>query len=410
MQKEDQKDALAHRIEETLVAREKERLEILASQPQIEAVALPKKCRKGVSFTLLALGFLLGGLIGGLCYMLLPAPQATASSPATAPPLPTSLAEADRLLAAGQQEAARARYLDVLRQNPQSVEALNNLAVLAAAEGDLTQAREHLDRALKTSPAYQAVHANIARIYAGMARNSYGKALQLSDDLAPVKLMPLVIAEADSRLALEPPVPAAEEGSRKDLPAATSSLPVASTTSPVAVDPVAAPAPAVDSMPAAVKPDPVAIKSPEVVAASKPVSMPLLAKLETKDMRPATPVSDPVASPTPQQFLDLWASAWSKQKVKSYLSFYASNYFSPRLASRSKWEDQRRKRLTKPSFIQVELNDFVVTEQSDQQVEVQMVQSYQSDNYRDKTRKLMVLERRDASWQIVDERTLERFD
>jgi hypothetical protein len=417
MQKEDQGDGLAHRIEETLVAREKERLEILASQPATTDtdVTRPKKCRKGISFALLTLGFVLGGIIGALCYMLLPAPQATASSTPTPDRVSTLLLQADGLLAAGQKDAARAAYLDALSQNPNSVQAHNNLAVLYAAEGNLPQAREQLDRALKTSPAYQAVHENMARIYAGMARNSYGKALQLDEGIAPVRLEPLgTAASRDSapNLAVVPSVsPPVEK--RPDVGSPTEDA--AGPTEPAGA-PVAAAESVVDSvsspvvMPPAVEPALVSVPPSEIVDISTPGAVTVVAKLEKKDMRQATPVSDPVAYPTPQQFLDLWASAWSSQNVKKYLAFYASDYFSSRSGSRANWEDQRRERLTKPGFIEVKLSDFVIAVQTEQRAEVQMIQSYKSDNYRDTTRKLMVLERRDSSWQITDERTLERLN
>lgn len=399
MHKEDQADDLAHRIEETLIAREKERMDILAIHPQTD-IEPPKKCRKGVSFALLGLGFLLGGLIGALCYVLLPAPQATASLSPTTRPASNLLIEADRLLAAGQKEAARSTYFDALRQYPDSVVAHNNLAVLFAAEGDLVQAREQLNQALKTSPAYEAVHENMSRIYASMARNSYGKALQLQEETAPVRLKALGDAAQLSVVVTPVNAPA--------------TLPVPEKTLAInapAGEPLAVPsAPLVDPVSPAVAPDPTAGSQPDVVALNSPANQIVLAKLEKNDMRPATPVSDPSACPTPQQFLDLWASAWSKQNVKKYLSFYAPNYFSERSPSRASWEDQRRERLTKPGFIEVELNDFVVKVESDQRVEVQMVQSYKSDNYQDKTRKLMRLERRDSSWQIADERTLERLN
>jgi hypothetical protein len=162
--------------------------------------------------------------------------------------------------------------------------------------------------------------------------------------------------------------------------------------------------------PPAVEPALVSVPPSEIVDISTPGAVTVVAKLEKKDMRQATPVSDPVAYPTPQQFLDLWASAWSSQNVKKYLAFYASDYFSSGSGSRANWEDQRRERLTKPGFIEVKLNDFVIAAQTEQRAEVQMIQSYKSDNYQDTTRKLMVLERRDSSWQITDERTLERLN
>lgn len=415
MHEEAQGDGLAHRIEETLVAREKERMEILASQPAIADVPRPQTCRKGVSFVLLAVGFLLGGLIGGLCYMLLPAPQATASSTPTRIPVSSLLLQADGLMVAGQKDAARAAYLDALRLSPDSVQAHNNLAVLYAAEGLLPQAREQLDQALKTSPAYQAVHENMARIYASMARNSYGKALQLHEEAAPVRLEPLGSAAATSSastLAVVAPAPVIPEARVKNnLPAAVDSKPTDTSASPdVAAEPAVASASPVEPLPAVMESVPVETPQSELVDPGASVALTVVAKLDKKDMRPATPVSDPVACPTPQQFLDLWASAWSSQNVKKYLAFYASNYYSSRTGSRANWEKQRRERLGKPGFIEVELNDFVITAQTDQRAEVQMIQLYKSDNYQDKTRKLMVLERRESSWQITDERTLERLD
>jgi len=100
--------------------------------------------------------------------------------------------------------------------------------------------------------------------------------------------------------------------------------------------------------------------------------------------------------------LKSWASAWSAQDVKKYLSYYAAT-FRPYKGSVSAWRKQRELRLKRPAYIKVDLRNIEVNEISDTKAKVFITQSYASDSFRDSTRKLFRLIKQDGDWKIYRE-------
>ena len=70
-------------------------------------------------------------------------------------------------------------FADLTRDYPQLPEPYNNLAVLYAQQGDYEKARDALEAALATHPSYATAHENLGDLYARLATQAYGKALQL---------------------------------------------------------------------------------------------------------------------------------------------------------------------------------------------------------------------------------------
>ena len=101
-----------------------------------------------------------------------------------------------------------------------------------------------------------------------------------------------------------------------------------------------------------------------------------------------------------------WASAWSAQEVDLYLSFYAPEFRPARGMSRSRWRDLRRERLRRPAWVKVTLDDLQIRPAGEGRARVRFLQRYESDGYRDKTRKELVLKSSDGSWRILSERSL----
>lgn len=70
-------------------------------------------------------------------------------------------------------------FTDLTRDYPQLPEPYNNLAVLYAQSGDYEKARDALEAALATNPAYATAHENLGDIYAALAGAAYNRALAL---------------------------------------------------------------------------------------------------------------------------------------------------------------------------------------------------------------------------------------
>ena len=98
-----------------------------------------------------------------------------------------------------------------------------------------------------------------------------------------------------------------------------------------------------------------------------------------------------------------WAEAWGDQRAEFYLSFYADGFEPPQEMSRWEWESQRRQRLSVPAFIQVTIEAPMVRRMSESRSQVEFIQRYESDRYRDTVRKILHLTRKDDRWKILRE-------
>jgi Flp pilus assembly protein TadD len=80
----------------------------------------------------------------------------------------------------GRREAASAEYEQLTQQYPELPEPYNNLAVLLAAEGHLTQAEGLLQRAIAAQPDYATAYENLGDLYLAHASDAYQHALRLA--------------------------------------------------------------------------------------------------------------------------------------------------------------------------------------------------------------------------------------
>jgi hypothetical protein len=122
-----------------------------------------------------------------------------------------------------------------------------------------------------------------------------------------------------------------------------------------------------------------------------------------------TPTGTEPAGPLAvESFLRRWAQAWSDQDVERYLSHYADSYDPVGNRSLEEWRQQRRERLRRPGRISVKLTQMESVELADGRTQVSLIQSYTSDSYADKVRKIIDLQLVQDEWGIVRERSLGR--
>ena len=79
----------------------------------------------------------------------------------------------------GDKQVALDMYLSLTQDYPEIAEPFNNLAVLYAAKGQFSAAKEALDAALRANPNYADAHENMGDILLHLARQSYAKSAQL---------------------------------------------------------------------------------------------------------------------------------------------------------------------------------------------------------------------------------------
>ena len=99
-------------------------------------------------------------------------------------------------------------FTKLTEEYPELPEPYNNLAVLYANQNQLDKARTALEMAIRTNPSYATAHENLGDIYAKLASQAYGNALQLDANNSAVKLKQAQLRElfrpAPARAAAKP--------------------------------------------------------------------------------------------------------------------------------------------------------------------------------------------------------------
>ena len=250
---------------------------------------------------------------------------------------------------------------------PELPEPYNNLAVIYAQQKQYDKAKQALEMAIRTHPSYATAHENLGDIYARLASQAYDKALQIdsSNSSAQNKLALIRDLMSTASRPGKPSKPTAEPVKVAEAP-----KPIAA---PVAAAPVVA--------------------TPPVAAPAKPVEAPKPAA--------AKPTED--ASTEIAKAVGLWAAAWSRKDVKTYLGAYARDFKTPAGEARAAWDAERQKRINKPGAIQVTFENLRVSVDGDSAT-VKFRQHYKSASLKTSSNKVLLMGKRDGKWQILQER------
>jgi tetratricopeptide (TPR) repeat protein len=228
---------------------------------------------------------------------------------------------------------------------PELPEPYNNLAVIYASQGQYEKARSSLEQSIRTHPSYATAYENLGDVYAKLASQAYDKALKLDSSNAG----------AQNKLALV-----------RDL---------------------------VGGMPHGEAPALVAAAEPKPAAQARP------AVAEKPAPKPAGADKDEVL-----EAVHAWAQAWSRKDVDAYLGFYARDFHTPKGQSRTAWEKSRRQRILAPKSISVTLDAPRVSREGDTRAKVTFRQAYQSDTLSSRGNKtLFLVKSDDGHWQILQE-------
>src|SRR5438309_505105 len=250
------------------------------------------------------------------------------------------------------------------RDYPELPEPYNNLAVLYAAQGQYEKARQQLEMSIRTHPSYATAYENLGDVYTKLASQAYDKALQFDSSNAAAKNKLSLIRDLIS----PNPAPRAPEPARPA--AAKTATAKVATAQSAELKPAAAPA-----------------KSTAATPAEN------AARLEEGDGAAVL------------QTVLAWASAWSNQKVESYLAFYAQDFKTPKGEAREQWEAARKQRIAAPKKIDVAIESPKVVLKGANDAVINFRQVYRSDSLKVNSNKTLIMVRRDGRWVIQQERT-----
>lgn len=297
---------------------------------------------------------------------------------------------------------ALAVFQKLVDDHPDMPAPYNNIAVIYGAQGDYEKARQALERAIRTNPAYATAYQNLGDVYAQLASQAYTKALQLDKADASVQPKLALLRELTAGPnTVPPPAPPAVPAKPVGRTPAPAPAPVAQ----VAPPPPPAPAPAPVALAPVPAPKPVAPPAPAPVP-----SKPAPAAASAAAPKPAGP-PPPAPAPAPavasastgdvESAVRAWAAAWSKRDMPDYFAAYTPE-FSGQSGSRKSWEQDRRDRIASRKQIKVELADLRVTVEGDHAT-AKFKQVYSSDALSVTSRKTLQLVRSNGRWLIRQE-------
>ncbi|MGK0297687.1 MAG: hypothetical protein ACI9XC_001303 [Gammaproteobacteria bacterium] len=282
-------------------------------------------------------------------------------------------------------EQARDVFIEITESNPDLPEPYNNLAVIYASMGDYDKARDLLVQAINTHPTYATAHENIGDIYAKLASQAYNQALELDKEnnaaRAKLSLVNDLFSHPES---VEPVVLAINNGKGE------------SDTSPVQQVPVEEPLPNQAneiSPPASTK-----------LTSIDDITNEIRQREEELKRQNQLLESQLGVSLVKQAVLD-WSVSWSTKDVEKYLSFYANDFTPEDNRSLEEWRQYRRQRLNVPGDIQIIISDLVVEMLGLDYAQATFTQVYQSNVYRDRVKKTMLLKLENDNWRITQEKT-----
>ena len=262
---------------------------------------------------------------------------------------------------------------------PNLPEPYNNLAVLFASSGQYEKARVALEMAIRTNPTYATAQENLGDVYAKMASQAYGKALQLDSTNAGTK----------TKLTLVRTLIGNTTGGTNPKTGTTDTVPAI--TKPVA--------------PTIATPTVIAPKA-EIIAKAEP-AIKAPSKAEAKALVKTTPKpenNDSLENKVVLNMVNGWAKTWSAKDIKGYLGYYGNDFQTPKGMSRRAWADERQVRIEGKNKIDIQIESPQVTVTGNTAT-VKFRQRYISNRLTANSRKTLVLIKQGGKWQIQQERT-----
>ncbi len=275
---------------------------------------------------------------------------------------------AQSLAQKGEIKQAIYAYTALIESNPQLPEAYNNLAALYLKQKNTKQAKYILEKGLYAHKGYGVLYESLTAINVAMAREAYSKALQI--DLKPSDITIASLKFNNNKQTAKPIVI-----SKLDKPSESRQQEIEKQVTSEIV---------------------------KQATESKSVREAELSGEIKRSITERKPVKNSEAIET---VLQAWSAAWSAQAANMYLSFYHKQYKPANGMSLNGWMQSRRYRLKKPSWIKVALSDFKIEKNTGKQAIVNFKQSYQSNSFRDTSKKQMVLLYTNDGWRIFREKS-----
>lgn len=108
-------------------------------------------------------------------------------------------------------------------------------------------------------------------------------------------------------------------------------------------------------------------------------------------------------APEIMRALVAWRQAWSNQQVNNYLKAYSDRFIPANSQSLQDWRRARERNVSRPSFIDIQLEDIRIIPISESLVRVEFLQNYQSNIITSRSNKVLIFEHTSEAWLIIQE-------
>lgn len=320
-------------------------------------------------------------------------------------------------------------YIRLTQTHPEMPEPHNNLAIHYANTGNLEQAVEALEAAIRTHPSYATAYQNLISIYDQLASQSYKIALGSEASVSYVELASLDSAfSLDTNPNLKEQYAAVEtnEAHSSSQPSTVDTSPTqdATISNSVSITEIdtresSQAGSQTESEPNASQVSSIEQEQPtETANTNSDQTNDNASDSENNASTNSSTDSGQTTEDTNQSIdqkqvteekknqiirqLQSWAAAWSSQSVDDYLSHYSDQFVPRENITVDEWRAQRRNRLVLRDFIEVNLSQFNV-EIDNESATANFTQHYKSNVFEDTIRKTMRLEQVGDQWLITRE-------
>jgi len=126
------------------------------------------------------------------------------------------------------------------------------------------------------------------------------------------------------------------------------------------------------------------------------------------DAAPNTQIGFKVAAKQVLNVMNNWARAWAQLDARTYISSYAPDYVGKGFPSHFAWAASRQQRLENQKNINLSLTDVELSSTKQGIFTISFRQKYESDSYKDVTKKQLDFKRINNKWYIISEKSLPR--
>lgn len=326
-------------------------------------------------------------------------------------------------------EEASKIFQDLTENHPELPEPYNNLAVVYAAMGDFTNARNALEKAIKTHPSYATAHENMGDIYAKMASSAYNNALELdtnnetareklsligglfsikgNDHVAEISQRRQEIRQTEEKLSQLSK--RHEDLSQKNQQQERRAIELQAELDTLELKTKNALSQSQQEQQQTLEQIRRAEKrlqeTSEQIAELESQKEAVEREIQLASSRAEIITQQKINQEDIIKAVQAWAGYWSAQDVSSYIASYSIDFLPIGGLSRTQWVAQRENRIQKPAYIKVRVEGVEVTPMGDEHAQVRFTQSYESDTFSDRVIKTLLMKFENNKWLIVEEKS-----